>query len=91
MDMIWITSISTFPDLYRGVINGAFKGIAKQRLNFFIVTGGQFTINLGLIGILSFVFDFRVKGMLMAKLIYEFYCSIVGCSVMQFQDWNALV
>ena len=88
---IWIVSINTFPDAFKGMQKGVIRGLGIQKATAYVNVLCHWCINLTLQYLLAFKLGWGVEGMWIAKTIME-CCIFIGYTTMiQCHDWQRSV
>ena len=87
IDVIWIMSLSTFPDLYKALGRGIAKATGLQREMVVINLIGSYGVNALFIWLLAFHYDMQCKGLLLAKLAMEIYLCVGTFVTIGQTDW----
>ena len=61
--MIWIVSLYTFPDCFKGMLKGVFKSMALQHNAVYITLSGHYGINIILIWLFAFKLQYKEIGL----------------------------
>lgn len=88
---IWIVSINTFPDAFKGMQRGVIRGLGIQKVTAYVNILCHWLINLSFQYLLAFRLGWGVEGMWIAKTVMEFSILIGYSTIIYLHDWQKSV
>jgi MATE family multidrug resistance protein len=86
--LMWVFSLNTFPDCYKGMLKGVIKALGIQSKAAYINISGHWCINITLQLYLGFHLKMGLKGIWIAKVVNEFYIFAAYIIVLRITDWD---
>ena len=86
--LMWVFSLNTFPDCYKGMLKGIIKALGIQNKAAYINISGHWCINITLQLYLGFHLKMGLEGIWIAKVINEFYIAAAYIIVLRITDWD---
>jgi len=86
--LMWVFSLNTFPDCYKGMLKGIIKALGIQTKAAYINISGHWCINITLQLYLGFHLNMGLEGIWIAKVINEFYIAAMYIIVLRVTDWD---
>lgn len=86
--LMWVFSLNTFPDCYKGMLKGIIKALGIQNKAAYINISGHWCINITLQLYLGFHLGMGLEGIWIAKVINEFYIAAMYYLVLRITDWD---
>mmetsp|Transcript_42311 Transcript_42311/g.64894 ORF Transcript_42311/g.64894 Transcript_42311/m.64894 type:complete len:206 (-) Transcript_42311:19-636(-) len=90
LGVIWLISINTFPDSYKGMLKGIIKALGIQHKCIIVNLTGHWFINLTLQWYFAIHLDLRILGLWMAKQFLELYIMTAYIILINVQDWDRI-
>ena len=91
ISVIWVCSISTFPDCYKGMLKGVVKALGIQNKAVYLNLSGHWIVNLSLVYVFAFYLNKGIIGFWLAKLVLEIYIFSSYLIMIQMQDWEKII
>ena len=85
---MWVFSLNTFPDCYKGMLKGIIKALGIQNKAAYINISGHWCINITLQLYLGFHLNMGLEGIWIAKVVNEFYIAAMYIIVLRITDWD---
>merc|ERR1712166_1266991 len=86
--LMWVFSINTFPDCYKGMLKGVIKALGIQNKAVYINISGHWCISVTLQLYLGFKLNMGLEGLWIAKVVNEFYIALAYIIVLRITDWD---
>ena len=88
--VLWIISLSNFPDGYKGMLKGVVRALGLQGKSVYINIVGHWCINLTLQWLLGFHYGWGLTGMWLGKLVLELFIFSAYNIMISCTDWNTV-
>jgi len=86
--VIWVFSVNTFPDCYKGMLRGVIKALGLQKKAACINLSGHWGINITLQLLLGVYFGWGLDGLWIGKVLNEYYICSMYYFVLKKADWH---
>jgi multidrug resistance protein, MATE family len=90
LSVIWLLSISSFPDGFKGMQKGVVRALGIQYVAVYINIAGHWCINLTLQYLLAFYFGLGMLGMWISKCVLEIFIFLSYSTIIWKADWDKI-
>lgn len=86
--VIWLLSINSIPDGYKGMLNGVNRALGLQHKVIWISIFANWIIFVSLCGTLTFYLKWGMLGMWVSKCVLEMFLSTAYSTLVRTTNWE---